>query len=125
MTDVPSEYKSPGDFGFSAHEEPPTREEEQEDQSKPGIDEVLEAVSHISVQLGEVLSAVRTQNNISSLSRTEAEYNADIDALEKLIVPLLTQLINTASQDWIHWPNRKVLIENQRDAILAITRKGK
>ena len=122
---IPSEYQAPEDFGFSAHEEPPTKEEQEEELTKPGIDEVLEAVSHISIQLGEVLASVRAQQNLSTLSRTEAEYNADIDSLEKLIVPLLTQLINTAGQDWIHWPNRKESVEKQRNAVLAITRKGK
>lgn len=43
--------------------------------------------------------------------------------LEKLILPLLVNLMKNPDKDYIHWPNRVPLIEKQIERILAITRQ--
>ena len=48
---------------------------------------------------------------------------ADIQNLEKLIMPLLVNLMKNPDKPTIKWPNRKEQIEQQVEKILAITRK--
>ena len=48
---------------------------------------------------------------------------ADIQQLEKLIMPLLVNLMKNPDKPTIKWPNRKEQIEGQIEKILAITRK--
>jgi hypothetical protein len=43
--------------------------------------------------------------------------------LEKLILPLLVNLMKNPDKDYIHWPNRVPLIEKQIERIIAITRQ--
>lgn len=50
---------------------------------------------------------------------------ADIQQLEKLIMPLLVNLMKNPDQPTIKWPNRKQVIEAQITKILAITRPEK
>lgn len=42
--------------------------------------------------------------------------------VEKLIMPLLVNLLKNPDKDYIHWPNRKPMIEKQIEKILAVTR---
>ena len=48
---------------------------------------------------------------------------ADIQHLEKLIMPLLVNLMKNPDKPTIKWPNRTEQIEGQIEKILAITRK--
>jgi len=58
----------------------------------------------------------------------QVNQNADIKikqqlaSVEKLILPLLVNLMKNPEKDYIHWPNRVPAIEKQIDRILAITR---
>jgi len=42
--------------------------------------------------------------------------------VEKLILPLLVNLMKNPDKDYIHWPNRIPMIQKQIDKILDITR---
>ena len=53
---------------------------------------------------------------------TESEVKDKLTDVEKLIMPLLVNLLKTADKDYIHWPNRKEKIQSQIDKLLAITR---
>lgn len=55
----------------------------------------------------------------SSLSE---EAKAKLLEVEKLIMPLLVNLLKNPDKDYIHWPNRTPLIEKQIEKILAVTR---
>mgnify|MGYP003385571897 FL=1 len=52
------------------------------------------------------------------------DLSSDIRELEKIIVPLLSNLIKTADNDYIHWPNRATICQDYLDKVLAITRKS-
>lgn len=52
-----------------------------------------------------------------------SKLKADIQQLEKLIMPLLVNLMKNPDKPTIKWPNRKEQIEGQIEKILAITRK--
>ena len=52
----------------------------------------------------------------------DTEIKQKLQILEKLIMPLLVNLMKNPEKDYIHWPNRVPLIEKQIERILAITR---
>ena len=52
-----------------------------------------------------------------------AKYMQNMQALEKLILPLLYNLLKNPDKDYIKWPDRTVAITKQIDKITTITRK--
>jgi hypothetical protein len=59
---------------------------------------------------------------IAEKDGTVQEYKDRLKEVEKLIMPFLTNLLKTADQPYIHWPNRKPVIEKQIQKILNLTR---
>ena len=59
---------------------------------------------------------------IAEKEDTVEEYKARLYEVEKLILPFLTKLLQTADQPIIKWPNRKVTLETQIQKILNLTR---
>ena len=59
---------------------------------------------------------------IAEIDETVEEYKARLDQVEKIIMPFLTNLYKSASQPYIHWPNRGPIIEKQMQKILKLTR---
>jgi len=45
-----------------------------------------------------------------------------LNEVEKLIIPFLQKLYQTADKEYIYWPNRKPVIEKQIERILKLTR---
>jgi len=64
-----------------------------------------------------------TQGIISTHEATVDEYKQKLKAVEKLIIPLLVNLMKNPDVDTIKWPGRAPIIEKQIEKILAITRK--
>ena len=52
----------------------------------------------------------------------EEEYKLRLQQVEKIIMPFLTNLLKTADQPVIKWPNRKPILEAQMQKILNLTR---
>jgi len=52
----------------------------------------------------------------------EKDVKDKLVAVEKLILPLLVNLIKNPEKDTIKWPGRAPIIEKQIEKILAITR---
>ena len=46
-----------------------------------------------------------------------------LDKIEKIVVPFLTKLHSTGDKEYIYWPNRKPIIEEQIAKILKLTRE--
>jgi len=59
---------------------------------------------------------------IAEKDETVEEYKARLQQVEKMIMPFLTNLLKTANQPYIHWPNRGPAIEKQIQKILTLTR---
>ena len=60
---------------------------------------------------------------ISEANQTaDSKVKEKLASVEKLILPLLVNLMKNSDKDYIHWPNRIPLIEKQIERILAITR---
>jgi hypothetical protein len=45
-----------------------------------------------------------------------------LQQVEKLVLPFLTKLLKTHEQPYIHWPNRKSVLESQIQKVLNLTR---
>ena len=59
---------------------------------------------------------------IAEKEDTVEEYKARLHEVEKLILPFLTKLLQTADQPISKWPNRKSVLESQIQKILNLTR---
>lgn len=59
---------------------------------------------------------------IAEKEETVEEYKARLQQVEKLILPFLTKLLQTADQPIIKWPNRRATLEAQIQKILNLTR---
>ncbi len=128
---IPKEYlDSEFDFGFSTtdNEAVPvvqTPAVTSQDISEP----IIERIKNLEVNLGEVLDILERLENASTPLDTD-EYKSLIEkdvkdklvAVEKLILPLLVNLMKNPEKDTIKWPGRAPIIEKQIEKILAITR---
>lgn len=59
---------------------------------------------------------------IAEKDETVEEYKLRLQQVEKIIMPFLTNLLKTAEQPVIKWPNRKPILEAQIQKILNLTR---
>jgi hypothetical protein len=59
---------------------------------------------------------------INDTAQTADAYKTKLHELEKMIIPFLTKLLSTANKEYIYWPNRKPIIEEQIQKILKLTR---
>jgi hypothetical protein len=59
---------------------------------------------------------------INKTAETADDYKQRLGEVEKLIIPFLNKLHSTGDKEYIHWPNRKPLIEKQIEKILKLTR---
>lgn len=65
----------------------------------------------------------RISASVSNTAQTlHANYQEKLKQVEKLIIPLLVNLMKNPEVDTIKWPNRAPVIEKQIEKILAITR---
>ena len=70
-------------------------------------------------------SAVSEQEyneKINKSTATAADYQTRLVEVEKLIIPFLQKLYQTADKEYIFWPGRKPIIEKQIEKILKLTR---
>lgn len=139
-TIIPKEYlDSSWDFGFSAVDDetvvstPVQPVIKTEDISQPIIDRLLklEAVtSNLYINQGEILNILERMEQAGTPTLDTDEYKQLIQKdvqekltqVEKLILPLLVNLMKNPEKDTIKWPNRAPMIEKQIEKILAITR---
>ena len=62
------------------------------------------------------------KENLSLMdSKQELKYQDTIIEMKKLILPLLQNLMKNDEKEYIYWPNRKPLIQQQIDRIEKIT----
>ena len=82
-------------------------------------------------QLEAIQSLQKSSHDMTSLAKELEERKKDIDlkfkarmlAVEKLIIPLLENLqIDGDIKEYIKWPNRVAILEQQKSKILQVTR---
>ena len=150
MSIIPEEYlsiRSTEDFGFSAVDEAEVKTVVDENTLETSIiretvSSSSEAVARLESKIDGLISLYEeTKFGLESeklalegrKQTLEEEYvskeqqanqvNQDkLNTLEKMIVPLLVNLMKNPEKEYIYWPDRKVKIEEQVRQILAITR---
>ena len=64
------------------------------------------------------------KDNLSQIdSNKELDYKDRLIECEKLILPLLQNLMKNEDKEYIYWPNRKAIIQSQIDRLQKITQK--
>jgi hypothetical protein len=128
---IPKEYlDSEFDFGFSTSDDTSTIVVTTPTITSQEIsDPIIEKIRNLEINLGEVLTILERIENASTPLDTdgyklliEKDVKAKLAAVEKLILPLLVNLMKNPQQDTIKWPGRAPIIEKQIEKILAITR---
>jgi hypothetical protein len=128
---IPKEYlDSEFDFGFSTTEEETilltsTPQVTSQEISEP----IIERIKDLEINLGKALTILERIENAGTSINTD-EYKALIEKdvkerlalVEKLILPLLVNLMKNPEKDTIKWPGRAPIIEKQIEKILLITR---
>lgn len=120
------------DFGFSAVDDPlDSKDEDTETTTASGasaevLDDIRNRLDDINAILQETQS-LETQRDVllATAINTETEnVNEKLATVEKMILPVLLNLIKPESVDkpYIHWPNRKEVVEKQIARILKVTR---
>ena len=75
----------------------------------------------ISNALGELDD--HKDNLVAIDTKKELDYKDRLLECEKLILPLLQNLMKNEEKEYIYWPNRKAIITSQIDRIQKVTRK--
>ena len=133
MSNIPEEYLSGYDFGFNAVDEIPSSGPIQIDTSpiQGDVEGINDNILRIEQKVDATVTAINSLSaKLMSLdddfdvikSQKEAEVTAKLTEVEKLIMPLLVNLMKSADQAYIHWPNRASTVQAQIDKLLAITR---
>lgn len=131
MTNIPAEYAN-ADFGFSAVDEATFKANQAEAESTPpSIDEnditrvVLNALGPLEDKLDRLLQRRQVEETDDvqlAIVQAQEEANSKVTELEKIIMPLLVNLLKTADKEYLYWPNRATQVQSQIDKVLAITR---
>ncbi len=63
------------------------------------------------------------KENLQSIdTKKELDFKDRLIECEKLILPLLQNLMKNEDKEYIYWPNRKAIIQSQIDRLQKITR---
>ena len=93
------------------------------------VEEKIDRV--LNMELGELSASLQQQGeNLSAVldeveqrtSATRDECKGKMAEVERLILPLLTNLMKNPQKEYIHWPNRTEKLQTQIDRITTITR---
>jgi len=132
MTTIPQEYllmRTAEDFGFSAVDE--TEVTQSVDPNtlettviKEAVSTSNEAVARVEQKLDTLLQLYNDGKLGIEMEREKlvSETSAKLVELEKMIVPLLVNLMRNPEKEYIYWPNRKEKIQEQIDKVLSLTR---
>ncbi len=129
---IPTEYlslRSSEDFGFSAVDETEvTQTVDTNTLETTVIRETVstssEAVARIEEKMDTILQLYNDGKLGLELERAKLleQTSAKLMDLEKMIIPLLVNLMKNPDKEYIYWPNRRDKIQEQIDKIIAITR---
>ncbi len=146
MPDIPDymrDFDLNVDYGFTSVAKPPTKVVEKTDDktaavvekttsavesNKEEIKKIQDDTKDIKSYLSEVMQVLNETNVSTSKDlatrKTELDnkYSKKFNDIEKIVFPLLYNLMKS-DEPYIHWPNRKPIIQGQIEKILKITRE--
>ena len=111
---IPEEYMD-FDYGFTGVSEDDYRKKQSEADLK---------VSEIERTANQKLRDANLEKNKieAAKDRLESTYKDKLYEVEKVVMPLLVNLLKTSDKEYIYWPKRKDQIEKQIDKVLSLTR---
>ena len=129
--EIPEEYAS-ADFGFSSVDEATFKANQKDaEQTPPSIDEndvnraILNALAPLEDKLDSLLTVKNAEEDddvVYAKAQAVDDVNAKLTAVEKIVMPLLVNLLKTAEKEYIYWPNREKAVKQTADKILKLTR---
>ena len=132
MSTIPQEYlgiRTAEDFGFSAVDETEVKQSTDPNSLETTvIREVVstsnEAVTRIEAKMDQILSLYHDGKLGLDAERKQMQddVKSRLTELEKIIMPLLVNLMKNPDKEYIYWPNRKEKIQEQIDKVLLLTR---
>lgn len=113
------DYDDNFDFGFSTVDEDEVKEFESEVKSR-----VADETASVSAGLEDKINALleARSGDTGRVEELEKKRKEDLLKVEKIIMPLLNNLMKNPDNEYIKWPNRKVVIEKQIKKIVNVTR---
>ena len=113
------DYDDNFDFGFSTVDEDEVKEFESEVKSRVA-DETASVSAGLEDKINKLLQA--REGDTGRVEELEKKRKEDLLKVEKIIMPLLNNLMKNPDNEYIKWPNRKSVIEKQIKKIVAVTR---
>ena len=88
------------------------------------IDELDSKVDLLQKLISKTLAELDDhKDNLQSIdTKKELDFKDRLIECEKLILPLLQNLMKNEDKEYIYWPNRKAIIQQQIDRLQKITR---
>jgi uncharacterized small protein (DUF1192 family) len=88
------------------------------------IDELDSKVDLLQKLISKTLAELDDhKDNLQSIdTKKELDFKDRLIECEKLILPLLQNLMKNEDKEYIYWPNRKAIIQSQIDRLQKITR---
>lgn len=129
---IPTEYltiRQEEDFGFSAVDESEVNQVIDENTLetkviRETVSNSSEAVTRLEQKVDTILQ-LYTDGKLgleSERTQLQDQVKSKLSELEKMIIPLLVNLMKNPDKEYIYWPNRKEKIQEQIDRIISITR---
>jgi len=122
------DYSDGMDFGFNIVDEAEVEEFETQVKSRVAVEgstvdtSGLENKIDTSIRLIDQLIELRKGDD-SQIDILNKAHKEDMLKVEKMIMPLLYNLMKNPQDIYIKWPNRKEIIQKQIQKIVSITRK--
>ena len=113
------DYDDNFDFGFSTVDEDEVKEFESEVKSRVAV-ETASVSAGLEDKINKLLQA--REGDTGRVEELEKKRKEDLLKVEKIIMPLLNNLMKNPDNEYIKWPNRKVVIEKQIKKIVNVTR---
>ena len=114
------------DFGFTfADDELGTAQTPATESTKEDVEfksELLDKISALENKLEELTTGDTTTLIEQHKALVTSEVRSKLHQVEQMILPLLYNLQKNPDKEYIHWPNRKDIIQKQIDKITQVTR---
>jgi len=117
MAQIPEEYAN-FDFGFSAVDE---SELESLQKATAEVEEATATASTYEEKLKKKIDSAIKEIGYKK-EYLEEKYVKDMQDVEKLVLPVLYNLMKNPEKEYIYWPNREEIIMKQIEKIKDITR---
>jgi len=135
MVNIPKEYETSFDFGFTAVDSEESVVEKPVVNTQEIVQPMTQDLDYIKKYLVVLNGKIENLEDMVAAGAGSSNFDVDeykelvakdvgekLAALEKMVVPLLYNLMKNPEKDYIKWPNRKPIIEAQIQKILEITR---